>query len=147
MVYWYQLDTNGINMSNNLIKISEATSLALHSMIILAQHQGKLVSVKEISNKLDVSANHLSKVMQRLNKAGYIKSIKGYNGGFELVQEPQEISFFEIYELFEGRIAVTNCLLNARKCTGECILGDLISSVNNKVIDKFKQTKLEDFIK
>lgn len=134
-------------MSNNLLKISEAASIALHSIIILAQHRDKLVSVKEIANKLDVSANHLSKVMQRLNKAGFINSIKGYNGGFELIREPKDISFLEIYELFDGKISVSNCLLSTRKCNGECILGDLVSSINKQVIEKFKQTKLSDFLK
>lgn len=134
-------------MSNNLLKISEAASLALHSMIILAQNRDKLISVKEISIKLDVSANHLSKVMQRLNKAGFINSIKGYNGGFELEKEPNDIAFLEIFELFDGKLNVTNCLLSTRKCTGECILGNLVASVNKQVKEKFEKTKLSDFIK
>lgn len=133
-------------MSNNLLKISEAASLALHSMIILAQNRDNLVSVKDISTKLEVSANHLSKVMQRLNKAGFIRSIKGYNGGFELIKEPEDIKFLEIFELFDGKLCVTNCLLNKRKCLGDCILGDLVSSINSQVREKFEKTKLSDFL-
>jgi len=134
-------------MSGNILKISEAASLGLHAMIILAQNPNRLISVKEISNKLDVSANHLSKVMQRLNKAGFLDSIKGYNGGFKLILNPEDITFLGIYELFDGKLKNSKCLLSTHDCGGECIMGDLISSINMQVKAKFEQTKLSDFIK
>ncbi len=134
-------------MSNSLLKISEAASIALHAMIELAKSQDKLVSVKEISKKLDISANHLSKVMQRLTKAGFIESIKGYNGGFKLVIEAKDISFLEIYELFDGKIKDSYCLLSHNGCKENCIFGDLISSINRQVKEKFIKTKLSDFVK
>lgn len=134
-------------MSGNILKISEAASLAIHSLIILTQNKDKIVSVKEISRLLDVSVNHLSKVMQRLNKAGLIFSTKGYNGGFKLLEEPENINFLQIYELFDGKLKDSSCLLSKSKCHGECIFGDLISSINKRVRDKFVNTSLSDFIK
>lgn len=133
-------------MSNSLLKISEAASMALHAMIMLAKNQEKLLSLKVIAKALNVSPNHLSKVMQRLNKAGFIKSIKGFNGGFKLAATPEKVSFLEIYEAFDGKLKCGNCLLT-NNCEKDCIFGDLISSINKQVKDKFKQTKLSDFIK
>lgn len=130
---------------SGILKISEATSLALHALIALVQGGDKLVSVKEIATKLDVSANHLSKVMQRLNKAGYIESIKGYNGGFRLSVNPEKTAFLEIYELFEGKLKDSTCLLSHQKCDGNCILGDLVEHVNKLTKEKFEKTKLSDF--
>lgn len=132
-------------MTGSILRISDATALGLHAMIILAQNKERLVSVKEISESLDVSANHLSKVMQRLNKAGYIDSIKGFNGGFKLIVEPQDVTFLEIFELFDGKLKNTSCLLPSQKCEGKCILGDLVSSINKQVKEKFEKTKLLDF--
>lgn len=134
-------------MSNNILKISDAASIALHAMIELAQNQDKLISVKEISAKFDVSANHLSKVMQRLNKAGLIDSIKGFNGGFRLAVKPEEVTFLEIYELFDGKLRTTNCILQKHDCGDKCIFGDLIFSINNQVRERFERTKLSGFIK
>ena len=134
-------------MSGSILKISEAASIALHAMIVLAQNQNKLVSVKEIATKLDVSANHLSKVMQRLNKAGFIESIKGFNGGFRLSILPDKITFLEIYEIFDGKLKSSNCLLSHNECKNNCVFGDLLSSVNKQVKEKFQETKLSDFIK
>jgi len=132
---------------SSLLKISEAASIALHAMIELVKNQNKLLSVKEISLKLSVSANHLSKIMQRLNKAGFIDSIKGYNGGFRLAVNPSEINFLQIYELFDGKIKDSNCILADNKCGKNCIFGDLVSSINSQVKEKFAKTKLSDFTK
>jgi len=133
-------------MSEGIIKISDAATLALHAMVILAKSQDRLVSVKEIATSLDVSANHLSKVMQRLNKAGLIESIKGYNGGFKLIKKQEDITFLKIYELFDGKLQNSTCLLSQKKCTGDCVLGGLVESVNRQVKEKFQKTKLSDFI-
>ena len=134
-------------MSDSILKISEAASLAIHSMVILAQAKGNLVSVKKIATTLEVSANHLSKVLQRLNKAGYIDSIKGNSGGFKLVKDPAKVTFMEIYEIFDGKLKSGSCLLAHKKCKDDCMFGSLIKNVNKQVHEKFKNTKLSDFIK
>lgn len=132
---------------SGIIKISEAASIALHSMIELAKSKDKLISVKEIAIKLNISANHLSKVMQRLNKAGFVESIKGLNGGLRLIQSPDKINFLEIYELFDGKIKDTTCILARHKCSDKCIFGDLVLSITKQVKERFITTKLSDFIK
>jgi Rrf2 family protein len=133
-------------MTNSVLKISEAATIGLHAMIMLAKNQEKLLPLKVIAKALNVSPNHLSKVMQRLNKAGFIESIKGFNGGFKLVVEPEEASFLKIYETFDGKLKCGNCLLT-NNCEKDCIFGDLISSVNKQVKEKFEKTKLSDFLK
>lgn len=133
-------------MVNSLLKISEAASIGLHSMMELVKNQDKLLSVKEISAKLDVSANHLSKVLQRLNKAGFIESIKGQNGGFRLSVRAEDTTFLDIYELFDGKIKDCNCLLTKKACNDNCILGDLVSSVNKQVKERLAKTKLSDIL-
>lgn len=132
----------------NILKISEAASIALHAMIILAKSQGnELISVKFISEKLDVSANHLSKVMQRLVKSELVESIKGNKGGFKLAQKPQEIALIDIYEAIDGKFKPSGCLLGREACDSEkCILGDLVKSINKQVEDHFKTQKLSAFL-
>jgi len=131
-------------MAGSIIKISEAASIAFHALLELVKTQDKLLSVKEIAARLEVSANHLSKIMQRLNKAGFIESIKGFNGGFRLSIDPKNLTFLEVYELFDGKFQNTNCLLAYKRCENACIFGDLIASVNKQVQDKFASTTLAD---
>lgn len=132
---------------NNLLKISEAASIGLHAVIILANSRNILVSVKDISATLDISGNHLSKVLQRLVKAELVISIKGGKGGFKLAKSPEDINFMEIYEAIDGKFKPSPCLLNKISCQGNCIMGGLTNSINKQVEEFFIKTRLVDFIK
>ena len=54
----------------NVLKVSEAASLALHTTVLLAANSGELLSTREIASTLKMSAAHLSKVLQRLARHG-----------------------------------------------------------------------------
>lgn len=110
------------------LQISEAASLALHSMAIVAKAGGKNVTAKEISHATGFSQAHLAKVLQRLTKAGLLRSERGPKGGFALAKPAESISFLEIYETIEGPVAMPECVVysNGKQCPfGECLLGDL----------------------
>lgn len=134
-------------MSESILKISEASIIALHALMELAKNKDRLLSVKEMAEKLDVSANHLSKVLQRLCKVGFVKSIKGFNGGFRICIEPEELTFMEIYEMFDGKLRDANCLLHKVPCKKNCIFGTMVATINTEVREKFSNTTLAELIK
>lgn len=131
----------------NILKISDAAAIGLHAMTVMAQKNDGLISVKEIAETLDISYNHLSKVLQRLVKAELVQSIKGFGGGFKLAKDINSITFLEIYEAIDGRFHPSKCLLNKNECAHKCIMGDFINSINKQVEDFFSQKKLSDFAK
>ena len=69
---------------SNLINISEAASLALHGLVLIAKNQPLRMNVKVLAEELNASQTHLAKVFQKLSKAGLVKSLRGPAGGFEL---------------------------------------------------------------
>lgn len=131
----------------SILKISEAAAIALHSIIHIANKDEEPSSVKEIATKFGISENHLSKVLQRLVKAGYLTSSRGPKGGFTLPQKHQNASFLEIYEIIEGKFPDKACLLfPQRPCQGDaCIMKNLIHKVNNEFKEYFTKTKISDF--
>lgn len=129
---------------SGLLKISDASVLALHAMIYIALKQDEVSTNAEIAEFLSASENHLSKVLQRLTKAGLVKSVRGPHGGFVLGREPEKVSLREIYELFEGTMDSGNCLLQTRVCGNNCVFGDLLSRMNHMVIDYMSKTTLTD---
>lgn len=130
----------------SIIKISEATAIALHSMIYICNKGKETSSVKEIAKKFEISENHLSKVLQRLVKAGYLKSLKGPKGGFILMQNKENTSFAEIYEVIEGKSEPLDCLFATAPCKGKkCILGGLIVNINREFKEYFNKNKISDF--
>jgi Rrf2 family protein len=130
-----------------LLKISEAASLALHTTVLIAAKPDELLSTKNIADILGVSENHLSKVLQRLTKAGIVTPVRGPKGGFQLAKPANQINLLEVYEAIEGPLASEICLLSYQRCDGKlCILGNLLETVYNQVRDYFSNTRLTDLV-
>lgn len=68
------------------------------------------VTIKEISERQDVSVAYLEQILNKLRKAGLIKSIKGPGGGYVLNKSPEKISIASILSELEGPVALTSCL-------------------------------------
>ena len=126
-----------------VLRISDAASLAMHTMALLAAEPGRVRTTHEIAEGLKVSEAHLSKVLQRLTHQGLVKSVRGPKGGFKLEREREDLKLLEVYEAIEGRLESSNCLLEVQSCNGElCILGALLDQVNREVREYLAGTKL-----
>jgi len=117
---------------NKIVNISEAASLAFHSLALIAKSK-KLINANEIAKIMEFSKNHLSKVLQVLVKYGYISSVRGPKGGFVLKKKAGEISLLEVYEIFDGKIHVEKCALhNNVECPfNSCVFGDLTNQFSS----------------
>src|SRR5574344_732206 len=83
-------------MENRMIQFSEATAIALHVMIYIANRKDTVNTLKDISEHFSISPNHLSKVLQRLVKAGYLTSTKGPKGGFQIIEGKETSTLLDI---------------------------------------------------
>ncbi|MCT4638701.1 MAG: Rrf2 family transcriptional regulator [Bacteroidales bacterium] len=120
---------------SKIVSLSEASSIALHGIILIARSNSNLNVIK-IAEETGNSKHHVAKVMQRLVKEGFIESHRGPNGGFVLLKDPKEITFLEIYETIEGKIVVHECPMNKQICPfGKCIMKNL----TNKLTLEFKE--------
>jgi Rrf2 family protein len=130
---------------DNILKVSEAASLAMHACTFLAENNGEKASTREIAAVLEASEHHLAKVMQRLAKAGLVSPVRGPKGGFVLGKRPDKIALLDIYSAIEGNFPSSDCLLSRRICKGEkCILGGLLEALNRDVMDYLKNTRLSE---
>ncbi len=128
-----------------MLKLSEAASLALHTMVYLAGLPGRHVSVKQIAGELGVSEAHLSKVLQRLARVRLVNSVRGPKGGFSLNRRYEEISLLDIYESIEGPLRHGHCFRTTNVCNGnECIFGGLLGEVNTQVREYLSKTRLPE---
>jgi Rrf2 family protein len=129
-----------------VLKVSEAASLALHTMVALAMNPDRLLTTAEIAANLKASEAHLSKVMQRLVKAGLVRSVRGPHGGFALNTRPEEVTLLDIYELMDGPFVPSACLFSKPVCDGHCILGGLLKDVDEQVRQHFARSTLAEFM-
>lgn len=68
------------------------------------------ITIKEIAERQSVSVSYLEQILNRLRKAGIIKSVKGPGGGYILSRKPDNISIGSILRELEGPVAITSCL-------------------------------------
>jgi Rrf2 family protein len=127
---------------NDVVKFTEAASLALHAMALLAAERDHRLQIQDIARALRVSPSHLAKVLQRLAKIGLIRSARGRTGGFVLARDPEAISALEIYEAVEGPLEIRRCLFPEPQCRGDCMLGDALAAASGLIRDSLAKTSL-----
>jgi len=129
-----------------IIQISEAVSLALHGMGILASSKTGRMTIKEMAEITQTSEAHLSKVFQRLTKGRLVRSIRGPKGGFELATPPEEITLLDIYKAIEGELTTETCFLQSgTPCPfGRCIFGNLVEDLTKQFLKHLGKTTLHD---
>ena len=131
-----------------LLNISEAANIAMHAMTYLANHARKRpVAVAEIAEHYTVSKDHLNKVLQRLKRAGLVKSTRGPRGGFRLAKPAEQISLLTIYESIDGPLVEGHCLMGSPMCQrNQCILGDLIGKIHAQAGNRLAETVLSQLV-
>jgi Rrf2 family protein len=84
----------------------------------------------------------LAKVMQRLAKAGLVRSRRGPKGGFSLAADPDQTTLLEVYEAAEGPLEMNHCLLGRPVCHTQCIMGGFLEGISRQVSQYLQKTKL-----
>lgn len=131
----------------SMLRISEAASLGLHAVVLMARRPDKLLSTHEIAQALGASEAHLAKVLQRLTRAALVRSVRGPRGGHALARPSGRISLLEVYEAVEGKVPSCACLYTTRQCGGRrCIFGDLLTNVNTMVRQYLDGTRLGEVL-
>ena len=127
-----------------MFNISEAATLGLHTVVLLAEDPDKMLSINDIVEKIPASKAHLSKVLQRLGKVGIVKSTRGPKGGFILGKKPEEVTLLEVYESIDGPISNDDCLFDDPVCDGNCILDEFLENLNKQIYQTLQEKKLKD---
>ena len=124
------------------MKISTKGRYAVRVMLDLAlNNTGECIKVKDIAARQDISEKYLEQIIAVLNKAGYVKSVRGAQGGYKISKAPEEYTVGMILRLTEGSMAPVSCLENGTEECERCdtcetleVWKDLYAAIN-QVID------------
>jgi Rrf2 family protein len=95
------------------MQISTKGRYALRIMIDLALNANDdYISLKKIAIRQEISMKYLETIIAVLNKAGFVNSLRGKNGGYKLASHPHDYTIGSILKLTEGSIAPVACLVN-----------------------------------
>lgn len=104
------------------MKISTKGRYALRLMLDLAlnENQEEPVRIKDVAKRQEISIKYLEQIISTLNKAGYVKSVRGPHGGYRLTKDPKEYTAGMILRLTEGNLSPVPCLEDEKNQCSRC---------------------------
>ena len=126
------------------MKISTKGRYALRLMLDLASNDsGTPIRLKDVAKRQGISEKYLEQIISILNKAGFVRSVRGPQGGYSLSRTPADYTVGMILRLTEGSLCPVDCAAEENgSCDREdtCVtrmlwkkLDDAISSVVDHV--------------
>lgn len=130
--------------------VSTKGRYALRAMLDLAlQSKESPTLVRDICERQGISNLYMEQLLARLKTAGFVRSIRGPNGGFLLAKPPSRVKVIDILQAMEGSTAPVECVDNAAVCPrAESCTARTMWVEMKKAIDKVVgSTTLEDLAK
>ncbi len=88
------------------MRLSRKSEYALLALLDLARHYNmETAKIIEVSERNGIPKKYLEQIFLQLKGAGYVRSIRGAKGGYELAKPPHNISLAEIIRLIDGPLA------------------------------------------
>lgn len=128
---------------------SRTTEYTLRAVAHLAyaHQQDELLSVAQIAERTLVPADYLSKVLQKLVKAGIVTSQRGNRGGFRLVKAPADLTVYEVVQAVEPIERIHTCPLGlAAHATALCPLHQKMDDALATIEASFQGTTMQQMI-
>ncbi len=130
--------------------LSKSTIYGLQAAALLASKSNEdFVTIRELSNELNISFYFLTKVLQQLTKSELLISYKGPNGGVKLAKHCSEITFKDIICSIEGTKMINESThgYNICKILSPCPFYQDLARLENKVEHFISTTTLKDLAK
>lgn len=130
------------------MKISTRGRYALRIMTDLAiNNDDSFISLKEISSRQQISMKYLEQIISLLNKAGYLDSLHGINGGYKLNRKPSEYRIGDILRIAEGDLTPVFCVHDDCERKKECKTYNFWKGLDEVITNYVDSKTLEDLLK
>lgn len=128
--------------------ISQTTEYALRAIVCLARSRPEIRwTVHDLARATDVPEGYLSKVMQRLARAGIVRSRRGRCGGFALAATPEALSVLTVIEAVDPWPRIHHCPLGLPEHHDRlCILHRRLDEEMRRVQSAFATTTFADLL-
>ena len=134
-----------------MLKLSKKVEYGMIALQYIAENPEKKISAKEMSDKLNISFEFLSKTLQQLMKRGLIESWKGLKGGYALAKSPQEISVADVIDALDGNTSIVDCIDEQRElgCTRDefCTIRHNMMGLQLEINNVFNNITLAEMLK
>ena len=130
------------------MKVSTKGDYGIRALIELTHHFGEARPTQsgEIAARQGVPEAYLEQLLTTLRRAGFIRSVRGPQGGHALVRNPQELRVSEVILALEGSISPIDCLDESSVCSksGGCAQREMWQAVRDAVVNILDSTTIAD---
>ncbi|UOA26752.1 Rrf2 family transcriptional regulator [Pseudosulfitobacter sp. DSM 107133] len=102
------------------MRLTSFTDYGLRMLMRMSSAPQRAFSTAELAEDLQLSRNHLAKIMQKLAKAGLVETRRGGGGGARLAKAPDTVRLGDVVRLLEDDQALVVCF---QASGGDCTLG------------------------
>lgn len=129
------------------MRLALQTDYALRTLMYLATRQRR-ATVAEVALFYQISEPHIAKVVNRLSRLSYIRSVRGVGGGIELAREASRISLGEVVREFEGNLHLLECVGTDDVCVIQknCKLRNVLAHAEQLQVEYLNGVTLQDVI-
>jgi len=126
--------------------INRDVDYSVRALLYLAANRGGAAAVPDIAAASGVPGPFLRKILQKLDKAGVLRSKKGRGGGFSLAGSPDRISLARLIEIFQGPITMGDCVFKKKLCRNHrtCVLRRKIGAIEDVLLAEIGKISLKD---
>lgn len=132
------------------MKISTKGRYALRMMLEFALHPDECTKINQVAERQQISVKYLEQIVTILSRAGYVKSMRGSQGGYKLTRDPSEYTVGMILRLTEGNLAPVACLEDSEnQCqrAGICVTLSVWKQLNDAINNVVDNVTLADLVK
>lgn len=116
---------------------------------IAAQPEGKAASLKAIARKINASEKYLEQIVIPLTKAGYLKSLRGANGGYVMGRSAEELTAHMVIAALEGEASQRACVGEIGGCprADTCSVIGLWQKINQAIASVTDTVTIADLVR
>lgn len=133
------------------MRISTKGRYAVRALVELAtQDSNSPIMLSLIASRQNIPQRYLIQIFSSLRKSGLVHSIRGAKGGFQLGNQPKDITLEDIISSAEGPIELVSCIQGEEEnCSrgSDCATQGIWRQVNERVKSVFKSITLEEMVK
>jgi Rrf2 family protein len=128
--------------------LARDTDYAVRAILYMAVHKEGLVSTADLDRDLNLPRPFMRKTLQVLQKEGYLTSVKGYKGGFQLKRAAKDIYLIDLMRIFQGNISLSDCLFKKKlcECVVSCPLRRVVKSMESDLLKKLKTVTIANLM-
>lgn len=131
------------------MQITRETDYAIRCVHFLSSSKDGTLIVDRIAEEMCIPKTFLAKILQKLVKAGIVKSFRGAKGGCRLSRKPADITLLDVIEAIQGPVAMNACALDSSVCglSSKCSVHPVWIEVRKEVENILRKKNFAEFLK